>query len=92
MNHSLTRLASCLIALVVLQTERPTAEAAPRGSVIPGTGTLIEYVGDDFENDSWGFINNFPKSSREQDSRVRRQAARPTGDGSKGPSEANPTS
>jgi len=78
MNYSFARFASCLIAIVALQSERLTAQAAPRGSVVPGTGTWIEYVGDDFENTDWGFINNFPKSSREQDQRLRSPTGRST--------------
>lgn len=38
---------------------------------VPGTGTLIDYVSDDFETDNWRFIHNLPKSSRENDDRVR---------------------
>ena len=33
---------------------------------VPGTGTKIDYVGDDFEEADWKFVHNMPKSSREQ--------------------------
>jgi len=39
--------------------------------VIPGTGTRIDYAGDDFEDTSWDFVHRLPKSSREQDNRLR---------------------
>ena len=35
------------------------------GVPVPGVGTKIDYVGDDFEADEWKFIHNMPKSSRE---------------------------
>jgi hypothetical protein len=38
---------------------------------VPGTGTLIDYVSDNFETDDWRFVHNLPKSSRENDERVR---------------------
>ena len=36
---------------------------------VPGTGTLVRT--DDFEDDKWKFFENGPKSSKEQDERVR---------------------
>ena len=39
--------------------------------VVPGTGTKIDYVGDDFEDTEWSFVHRFPKSSREQDHQLR---------------------
>lgn len=41
------------------------------GAVVPGTGTEIPYVGDDFEDPSWAFVHRMPKSSREQDEQGR---------------------
>lgn len=38
--------------------------------VVPGTGTLIEHVGDDFEDPDWSFVHNFPKGSRENNDRT----------------------
>ncbi|MCH8243420.1 MAG: hypothetical protein IH897_12550 [Planctomycetes bacterium] len=74
MNPSLIRYASYLVAFAVVQTlSLPTEAARP---VVPGTGTLIDYVGDDFEDASWDFKHNFPKSSREQDSRLRSPTGR----------------
>ena len=36
---------------------------------VPGTGTLVN--SDDFEDEKWKFIENGPKSSKEQDERIR---------------------
>lgn len=76
MNHSLHRFVSCSFALAAAVVLSLPAEAAR--PVVPGTGTLIDYVGDDFEDTSWDFKHNFPKSSREQDSRLRSPTGRST--------------
>ena len=36
---------------------------------VPGTGKLIDYVGDDFETPGWKFVHNMPKSSKELNER-----------------------
>ncbi len=46
--------------------------------VVPGTGTLIEYVGDTMEEADWAFNFNGPKSSREQDEQARFPSGRST--------------
>ncbi|MBM4000512.1 MAG: hypothetical protein FJ297_13410 [Planctomycetes bacterium] len=33
------------------------------GQVVPGTGTKVAQVGDDFEEEDWEFIHNLPKST-----------------------------
>ena len=38
--------------------------------LVPGRGTLVEYVGDDFEDPGWEFIHNMPKGSRENNERT----------------------
>jgi len=49
-----------------------TAEAAPKKPVlIPGTGTPAKNAGDDFEDENWKWNYRHPKSSEEQDERVR---------------------
>ncbi len=78
MKFSLGQVACGLLAVVAIQLKPTMAEAAPSRGIVPGTGTWIKYVGDDFEDTSWGFINNFPKSSREQDSRLRSPTGRAT--------------
>jgi hypothetical protein len=47
--------------------------AAP---VVPGTGMHLANVGDDFEDPNWQFYPNLPKSSEEQDERVRQPLGR----------------
>ena len=74
MKSSCFRFASCLGAFAVAASLSTTTEAA--APVVPGTGTWIQYVGDDFEDSGWEFIHNFPKSSREQDSRLRSPTGR----------------
>ena len=37
--------------------------------VVPGTGTRIDYVGDDFEQSDWEFVHNMPKGSFENNER-----------------------
>lgn len=42
------------------------------GQVVPGTGTKLSNVGDDFEDADWKWIPNGEKASREQDNQERR--------------------
>jgi hypothetical protein len=46
----------------------PLASAQP---IVPGTGIIIDAVGDDFEQDRWEYKPNHPKSSRNIDKRER---------------------
>ena len=69
MKKSFASLATCFLTSVALFT--PSQECSGARGIVPGTGTWIDYIGDDFEDTSWSFINNFPKSSREQDERLR---------------------
>lgn len=54
--------ANLLLSVLGLLLFAPAGQAVP---VVPGTGTLIDYVGDDFEDADWKFIHNHPKSSEE---------------------------
>lgn len=46
--------------------------AHPAGAqLVPGTGTKLDKVGDDFEDAEWSWVSNAPKSSDEQDHQVR---------------------
>ena len=46
--------------------------AAPKKPVLlPGTGSLVKGIGDDFEDENWKWNYNHPKSSEEQDKRMR---------------------
>ncbi len=39
--------------------------------LVPGTGMKVRQYGDDFEDENWKFVHNFPKSSKEQDEQLR---------------------
>ena len=63
--------------------KRPAAPPKPQRSpsaFVPGSGTLIDYAGDDFEDPAWSFIHRHPKSSREQDQQLRGPMGRSTND------------
>ena len=47
------------------------AMAASR-PLVPGSGVKLKNAGDDFEDADWGYVFNGPKSSREQDGRMRK--------------------
>jgi hypothetical protein len=49
--------------------EKPTVAKKP--VLIPGTGVLIKNGGDDFEAENWKWYHRHPKSSEEQDKRMR---------------------
>lgn len=59
------------LALFIASVTLSTSGTAGDLPVVPGTGTLIDFVGDSFEEPGWEFIHNHPKSSREQDERTR---------------------
>ncbi|MAT15561.1 MAG: hypothetical protein CMJ46_09870 [Planctomyces sp.] len=40
--------------------------------VVPGQGSVVPNIGDDFEDESWTYTYNFPKSSSNIDEQVRR--------------------
>lgn len=88
------RLAQLLVLTAFLSIAASTRVEAqsPRGrAVVPGSGTYIDYVGDDFEDDSWNFVHQHPKSSREQDERLRSPRGRSTnGRWAEGPERGQP--
>ena len=43
---------------------------------VPGSGTVVEAIGDDFEDEKWSWNYRHPKSSEEQDKRVREPVGR----------------
>jgi len=51
----------------------PTTAAKPpkKPVLLPGTGSLVKGIGDDFEDEKWKWNYNHPKSSEEQDKRMR---------------------
>lgn len=71
---------SALKSLLVLAGAFLATSTNPLAAqVVPGTGTLIDFVGDTLENDeNWDFIYNAPKSSREQDEQTRMPNAQST--------------
>lgn len=63
---------SCLCCLLLGRgLAAPLGQAWASPPVVPGTGTPIADVGDDFEDPAWEYIPNNPKSSGEQDGRRR---------------------
>jgi len=54
-------------------TPAASAPAAPakKPVLVPGTGVLIKNGGDNFEDENWKWYHRHPKSSEEQDKRVR---------------------
>jgi hypothetical protein len=54
---------------VAAATPQPPAPKKP--VLLPGTGSLVKGVGDDFEDENWKWYYNHPKSSEEQDKRMR---------------------
>ncbi|MEM7312854.1 MAG: hypothetical protein AAF497_06855, partial [Planctomycetota bacterium] len=58
---------STLIVILSLLSLSPVSAQ----NFVPGKGTLIDFVGDTFEEGDWNFVHNFPKSSREQDEQNR---------------------
>lgn len=57
---------SALLLLGILFSSSLFAEP-----LVPGTGQKLPQVGDDFEDPQWGFVQNLPKSSEEQDEQKR---------------------
>ncbi len=57
-------------------TPQPPAEKRP--VLVPGTGVAIKYGTDDFEDEKWAMNYRHPKSSEEQDKRMRGPLARST--------------
>jgi hypothetical protein len=58
----------------------PTPPAPPKPPkkpvLVPGTGSVVKGGGDDFEDPSWQWYYNHPKSSEEQDKRLRAPTGR----------------
>ncbi len=61
-----------LIALISISFGSVVDDAAAQ-AVVPGSGTLIDFVGDTFEKEgeSWEYYKNSPKASRENDEQLR---------------------
>ncbi len=63
-----TTLAVSLIGLVSTNFFNPTPLDA---QLVPGTGRVLENVGDDFEDAEWKFVHNWPKSTKDIDEQRR---------------------
>jgi hypothetical protein len=61
-----------LLTTITAFTITALSPAAAQAQVTPGTGLRLFY--DDFEDEKWEFVHNFPKSSEEQDGQRRFQA------------------
>lgn len=58
-----------LMRVLLLSAPVLFVPAVSVAQVVPGTGTLVNY--DDFEDENWSFILNWPKSSKEEDEQIR---------------------
>lgn len=54
---------------IVMQQNAPPLPNRP--PLVPGTGTLAKGLTDDFEDEKWEWFYNHPKSSEEQDKKIR---------------------
>ena len=68
---SASRLFVAACGLVALA---PGLAATAAAQVIPGTGSRLTAVGDDFEDEKWAYNTANPKSSHEQDDQIRNPA------------------
>lgn len=57
-----------MLALWVIGSVLGAASWA-EAQLVPGTGNLLNY--DDLEDANWGYVHNFPKSSKEEDENIR---------------------
>lgn len=71
MTRTYYRVFVASLAMLSFQVAVASAQSYSSHGVVPGSGTRIDYVGDDFEDAQWKFVHRFPKSSRENDSRLR---------------------
>jgi len=72
MSVSLIRYGRKILPLLALAAGMFAVDAqVVQAQVVPGTGTKVQNVGDDFEDPEWGFTHNFPKGSKEQDKQTR---------------------
>ena len=58
-----------LISVILLSAPVLLVPAVSFGQLVPGTGTLANT--DNFEDESWSFTMNWPKSSKEEDEQIR---------------------
>jgi hypothetical protein len=59
------------LAASALAAPHPAPARVSGSAFVPGSGTCIDYVSDDFEEPGWEYVHRHPKSSREQDEQTR---------------------
>src|SRR5687768_15601374 len=69
MFHGMTYKTNLRVAGALTIVLIATCHQAAFAQVVPGTGTLLN--SDDFEDESWNFTFNLPKSSKEEDEQIR---------------------
>ena len=57
--------------IATTKTDAPKPAAPKKPVLIPGTGSVAKGATDDFEDEKWSWNYNHPKSSEEQDKRLR---------------------
>jgi hypothetical protein len=64
---------SCCFALLstIFASAMPLLAQSRSDIVVPGTGVQLNQVGDDFEDETWDFIPNNPKSTEDIDENQR---------------------
>ena len=70
MFRNISAALSILLAVAAAASAQEVSRTST-SAVVPGTGTRIDFVGDQFEDPNWSFIHNHPKSSREEDEQLR---------------------
>lgn len=56
----------------------PSVHAQAHRGLVPGTGVHLTQVGDDFEDEDWGYVPNNPKSSEDIDEQQRQPLGKST--------------
>jgi hypothetical protein len=65
------RVRSFLVTALLVMSSSAADVARGAYPLVPGTGREITAVGDDFEDESWEYVPNWPKSSNNIDKRTR---------------------
>jgi hypothetical protein len=90
MLRNISAVCGILLAITTVASAETVSRTAT-SAVVPGTGTQIDFVGDQFEDPNWSFIHNHPKSSREEDEQLRYPVGKSTnGRWYEGPERGHP--
>ncbi len=60
-----------IVVCIASCVAKSVSAGPPINAIVPGTGTQLTQVGDDFEDPNWGFVPNGPKSSEDIDENQR---------------------